>query len=180
MICCKIENDVVTDAIVCDDVDWANENLEGTWVEGASGIGYNYHPVAQAFSSPGHISYYVLDDETYEWVLPDSAQLIYWIIDIEDAEIVSQILREIETDEPGLFFYWEGTGPTVGIEIDLNKTMTVRNDYNALLVSDLVSQLGLPDANDFLLKIVQETGNFINVVDDLFPASWSSMFLPLP
>jgi|LSQX01.1.fsa_nt_gb hypothetical protein len=45
-LCVKIENGVVVDAIICKNIDWANEKLGGEWIavpdDVACGIGYEY------------------------------------------------------------------------------------------------------------------------------------------
>ena len=40
----KIENGLVTQIIVCNDVNWANDRLGGTWIacDNAVGIGFSY------------------------------------------------------------------------------------------------------------------------------------------
>lgn len=39
MLVSKIENGIVVNIVIADSVEWCNENLEGTYVDSANGVG---------------------------------------------------------------------------------------------------------------------------------------------
>lgn len=55
------EQNIVTQVVVAEDIEWAIENIGGNWIETAldgsirynyAGIGYTYNPIDDAFISP--------------------------------------------------------------------------------------------------------------------------------
>ena len=85
----KIENGIVTEVIVCDDIEWAETNLGGTWVQTSyntfagehrnngtalhknfAGVGYTFDGVG--FAAPQPFPSWTLNKDTYIWEPPIS------------------------------------------------------------------------------------------------------------
>lgn len=70
----QMENDLVVNVIIADDIEWINNNLDGTWIEiteqtRIAGIGYSYNADRNLFLSPEPIPNLGFDDEKYEWIV---------------------------------------------------------------------------------------------------------------
>jgi hypothetical protein len=71
----SIENNLVTNVIIADNIEWINENLEGKWVEVTeetrpAGIGWSYNSMRNLFLCPEPVGQLGFDEEKYDWITP--------------------------------------------------------------------------------------------------------------
>ena len=73
MICAKIENDIVVNVIVCDNPQWATQNLGGEWILAESaGIGYKYEN--GELIRPKNWTEMTTKDELKAWIIEHNLQ----------------------------------------------------------------------------------------------------------
>ena len=70
----QLENNLVVNVIIADNLEWVNDNLDGTWLEITeetrnAGIGYSYNAERNLFLNPEPIPNLGFDEEKYEWVV---------------------------------------------------------------------------------------------------------------
>lgn len=185
----KIENGEVTQVIVCDSIEWAQNRLGGDWIETKidgseraryAGVGYVYLPEIDAFLPPQPAFNYDIDSETKSWIFPDGDH-VYVPCDPRLIEGLSRGLYQlIDPTRDGLYagILWHPLGQQWPI-LQLRSTdivpISLAKNLEPLsqVLAAFVAGGGLTQAElDGIIGAVQAmAGQTVRIVD-MIPASW--------
>lgn len=101
----KIENNIVTNVVVADSLQWCVDNLGGEWVQtyystegkNYAGIGYTYDHVKDNFTAPQPFASWKLDEKLV-WVppvpIPENIHGKFWSEKTQTFKPIEEVITE--------------------------------------------------------------------------------------